>query len=165
MPTKLDNVTTPPTYTGIAGKAWKGDIEAMRVSAKAKRGEDATVCCWVVEAAWAHPLWHSYWLVLIHLRSLPNQKREIKFYLEGATHELWLYALDPDKPRQEMLDTGRMKLLTPMNFSAQIIEDSDQVAAYLIEQAVKDICAGKLNPDTDFIRQWAQRFGDNMMLK
>jgi hypothetical protein len=33
-----------------------------------------------------------------------------------------------------------------------------------MDAAVQDIVVGKLSPDTDYIRHWAHRFGDNMLL-
>ena len=116
----------------------------------------------VVEAPWAHPIWHSYAVILVHLRPLPDG-RPTKFYLAAATHEIWLYALDPDQPRQPMIEFGQPKWLTPMNFGAQFIAASDEAAKLKVEEAVQDIVAGKLSPDTDFIRHWAYRFGDNML--
>jgi hypothetical protein len=73
-------------------------------------------------------------------------------------------ALDPNKDRNKVL-IGRERnyLLQPVNFAAQFIEASDELAHRRVCAAVQEICNGVLCPDTDFIRQWAQRFGDNMM--
>lgn len=160
----MDNITTPPTITGTVGRAWSVDTKPILVKQGIPATADATVAWWLVEAAWAHPLWHSYWLVLVHLRPLEGREKiETKFYIDGATHEMWLYALDPEESRQDMMDTGRVRPLLPMNFAAQLVEVYDAAAAGRIESAVRDICAGKLSPDTDFIQQWVGRFGGNMV--
>ena len=51
----------------------------------------------------------------------------------------------------------------PTNFAAQLVRPDDAAAMATIEEAVRDICAGTLNPDTDALSMWAHRFGDNML--
>jgi hypothetical protein len=157
-----DIVSTPPTKDGPYSRAWLGDIDAWYAQRNAKREDGGDIASWLVEAPWAHPMWHSYWICLLHLRPTPDG-RPTKFYVDGATHELWLYALDPDQPRQTMLDTGQFKLLLPTNFAAQFIEPDDEAAKARVAETVRLICIGTLSPDTDFIRQWAALFGDNML--
>lgn len=155
----LDQIDVAPTHEGPHGRAWKIDFEG----AYKRRGivQRAEVAEWVVEAPWAHPLWHSYALVLMHLRFMPGST--VKFHLDGASHELWLMALDPKASRQDMITSAEMVPLQPMNFAAQIIEPSDDAAVARVEKAVQLICAGRLSPDTDFIRNWVALFGDNML--
>jgi hypothetical protein len=159
---KLDPVDTPPTITGREGRAWAIDFIKAYESAGKDRTSGAEVAGWIIEAAWAHPFWHSYWLQVVHLRPMPDD-RPTKIYLEGATHELWLYALNPEKPRQAMLDGGQVYWLDPINFAAQLIERSDADAMQHAEEAVHAICDGNLSPDTDFRAVWVSLFGDNMM--
>lgn len=165
-----DIVTTPPTKTAAYGKAWlldhseiyqrlieRGDFTAEQAA------RDSTVAQWLIAAPGAHPVWHSYMLLLMHLR--PNGL-ETKFYLPNATHELWLYALDPEGDRQKLLEFGlgkHCRWLTPCNFAAQIIAANDAEAFGRIESAVDDIISGQLSPDTDFRYMWKERFGSNMV--
>ncbi len=164
MPVEIDVVTIEATLTGAHGRAWRVDLDDCYRAAGKARDEGAEIAMWIVEARFAHPLWHSYWIELVHLRPFAD-KRPTKFYLEGATHEVWVYALDPNHSRDQMIRSGAVNALTPKNFAAQFIEPSDEAAAERVQQAVRMICDGKLSPDTDFIRSWAALFGDNMIKK
>jgi hypothetical protein len=159
-----DQITTPPAIEGKHGRAWRCDLAEGRRRKGFAAEDDATLIAWVIEAPWAHPAWHSYELILLHLRPMPDRRQTI-FYLDEATHELWLYALNPDKDRNHLIATGIAtdEWLTPGNFAAQIIEVSDDLALARVRQAVALIVAGQLSPDTDYIGQWARLFGDNMM--
>src|SRR5215831_4724961 len=87
-----DQITATPDIIGHHGRAWKCHLDEGRRIKDARPEDDATLAHWVIEAPWAHPCWHSYSLVLIHLRPMPDG-RETKFYLPCASHEMWLYAL------------------------------------------------------------------------
>jgi len=157
-------IARAPDITGSHGRAWRVDHEAHRRRSLRGPDADAGVVTWVVEATWAHPLFHSYVLDLVHLRPLPDG-RETKIYLHGATHEMILHALNPDTPREPfILGDAPASWLQPVNFAAQLVRPDDAAATATIEDAVRDICAGTLNPDTDAISMWAHRFGDNMLL-
>lgn len=152
-----------PTIDGGYGRAWLIDIDAWR--ARLGRSDDAMIAQWIVEAPFAHPIWHSYFISLIHLRPMADG-RPTKFYVDGATHEIWVYALNPDVDRAPLIRdaTGLGEaLLSPINFAAQFIEIEDHLAVERGEQAVRDICHGRLSPDTDWRKAWAARFGSNMM--
>lgn len=158
-----DPVSIAPTIDGPHGKAWAVDLDHARNILGVRVEDDGTVAAWIVEAPWAHPFWHSYVIVLIHLRPMPDG-RSTKMYLPGATHEMWLQALDPEHPRAPAISgNGPWHPLKPSNFGAQFIEEADLTAAARIRDAVQRICNGSLNPDTDYIRQWMHLFGDNMI--
>lgn len=157
-----------PKISGDKGQAWLCDhMAGLRAKFDDERDiehNSAVVASYVVEAPWAHPAWHSYWICLVHLRPLPDPKRETIFYLPMATHEFWLYALDPDADRDAIIATGApFGILKPINFSAQFIEATDLLAIGRIEAAIRDICAGTLTPDVDGRREWVRLFGDNML--
>lgn len=156
-----DPITAVPAMH-LQAKAWRVDLAEARTARKVAAESDATLDIWIVEAPWAHPAWHSYGIVLIHLRPMPDN-RPTKIYLAGATHEMWVYALDPREDRNVMLRTGGLAWLQPSNFAAQFIEPSDEAAQARIEKAVHRICEGKLSPDTDYIRHWMHLFGDHMI--
>lgn len=160
----MDKITTQPTLIGKAGCAWEMDFSQILKSRKIEPEDSAMLSGWVIEAPWAHPIWHSYSLVLVHLREMPD-KRKTFFYLDGATHEFWLHALDPNENRQEVIDGQATHHLTPVNFAAQIVRSNDEIAIAEIRETVEDIIDGKLSPDTDFRQDWIARFGDSMIKK
>lgn len=157
-----DNVDIEPSIKGAHGRAWPVDIAATRQRVSVKPELDGTVAFWIVEATWAHMAWHSYAIIVVHLRPLA-EPRETTFYVDGATHEIWVYALNPEHARGPMIKGQSLALLTPKNFAAQFIEISDDLACARVAKAVKMICDGELSPDTDFMRQWIALFGDNMV--
>ena len=149
---------TKPALIGPAGRAWRQDLEAIRASCSPNE-QDATLDGWIISAPWANCMWPNYWIALIHLRPLEDN-RQTKIYLTGATHEFWLYALDPS--HQPCLDE-LPHFLTPMNFAAQFVAETDLAAQQRIQESVTEIIQGRLSPDTDYIKQWYRRFGDNMI--
>lgn len=148
-----------PDIVGERGKAWKVDVEA--VARRHPGGPDAslTVAHWIVEAQWAHPLWHSYFIGCVSLRDVPGVPAA-KINLPGATHEVLVYALNPSCRR--MWNEATPYLL-PGNFHGQWIAGDDDAARAFIEETVKLVVDGKLNPDTDARSQWIQRFSASNM--
>lgn len=157
-------VRKAPDLVGEHGKAWTCDLAVGLRTMNLRPEDDATLVHWVVEAPWAHPAWHSYSIVLVHLRPMPDG-RQTKLYLEGATHEMTVWAMDPKVDRNTLVDTGIVggHWMRPTNFGAQFIEIADELALKRINRSVQDICDGRLSPDTDFIRTWARLYGDNMI--
>jgi hypothetical protein len=155
-----NEITVPPDLVGKTGRAWRVDVaETMK-----RRGlESGDVACWIVEAPNAHPVWHSYWFEMVHLRPFRDMEGDTHIYLEGATHEMWIAAIDPDKSRQEMLDTGMIPALRPLNFACQFIFDNDHTASLSLLQDVRDVIDGVISPDTDFVRMWVARHNGSMI--
>lgn len=143
-----------PELEGTHGKAWRIILYKEGESAPPKQA----IVDWLVEVPEAHPFWHSYWLALFQLADLDGAV----IYLPGATHELVVHALDPMIPRRIH---GIPKHLEPPNFCAQIISESDFDAEARITESVREMINGTLNPDTDFMQQWIERYGDNMVKK
>jgi hypothetical protein len=160
MPWIDDPVTTPPSLTGHS-RAWRVDL--AKIKASGLTVDNGCVACWLVEAPWAHPIWHSYRISVAHLHPLARVPDPV-IYRPGATHEMVVLALDPRAPRQPLLDRGEGEPLFPVNFAAQMIETNDATAALKVERAVEMIVAGRLSPDTDFLSHWSALFGDDMML-
>lgn len=152
----------PPSKAAAHGNAWRINREAYMQNFGAPHA-DAAIETWIVEAPWAHPVWHSYWVILMHLRPMPGMPAP-KLYREDATHELIIFALDPAKPRAPTVE-GRdgAYRLEPANFAAQLLETSDEAARTRVEGAIDLIIAGELNPDTDAMRQWVALFGNHMI--
>lgn len=161
--TTMDEITTPPTGTGPHGRWWRVDYEKF-VAAQPKRNpDDSTVSVFLIEAPYAHPIWHSYMLCAIHLRPIEGRPEPL-INLPGATHEMFLYALNPGEKREPFIvGADGPRILQPANFAAQLICDSDDAATALMLKTAQDIADGTLNPDTDYIKFWAQRFGTSML--
>lgn len=151
-----------PDREAANGKAWRMDTEAIRLKYCVNPGEDATIAQWVVECRWAHPFWHNYWIAIIHLRPT-KQMPEPKINLPGATHEIWVFALNPLETPS--LDNNWPILLSPGNFIGQFIASTDIDAEQTLENTVQDIIDGKLSPDTDFRHEWVRRFSDSNFKK
>lgn len=160
-----DPIFTPADLVGSYGMAWLCDLSKVRAGLGVKPEEDASIALWIIEAPMTHPFWHSYVISLVHLRPIPVA-HETLIYLDGATHEIVLSALNPDVDRNDLF-TGKINpvaaSLRPSNFAAQLIEESDESAMARVRNAVQAVCDGRLSPDTDFIRDWVAIFGDNMM--
>lgn len=149
-----------PDYRGVMGDAWRHDLD--RVGKRYPNGapRELTVASWIVTAPYAHPAWHSYAIFGLSLRDHPQWKPAI-IHLPGATHEILVAALDPQFPTT--IDDSP-HFLTPLNFTGQVIETSDESFARRVDEAVRDVADGKLNPDTDWIRHWMHRFGSSNVL-
>jgi hypothetical protein len=145
-----------PDITGPGGNAWRYDIPALRQAIKTTQ-PDGSIAAWLIKAPWANLAWHSYILMLVHLRPMGLPTR---FYLEGATHEMTLAALDPSVALSLL---ERPAMLYPLNFAAQFIEPSDEAAIARCEKCVVDIVNGELSPDTDFTQHWIARFNASMI--
>src|SRR5574343_286029 len=150
--------TPTPTIDGIYAKAWRYDLEAFRKARKPTRA-DSSVASWVVRAPWANPLWHSYALHLFHLGPLPGFSPPL-IYLKGATHEIALFALDPEW-KLNLLEIPRH--LHPVNFGAKFVATDDAAAIARVERTVKMICDGSLSPDTDYLQSWIALYGPEML--
>lgn len=148
--------TTTPTMRGKLGNAWLIDMQAI----SQRRGlvndprAAVTLPSWIASAAYAHPLWSHYAILCVALRDVPGVPKA-KVNLEGATHEVMVFALDPDhKPAVD--DFPRP--LQPANFIGQFVATDDLSAAAYVQDAVRDVIDGILNPDTDYRRHWVYRF-------
>ena len=163
-----DPIPDVPVVQGPHGRAWLCNIAEGQRIMKVPAEQDASLDHWVVEAPWAHPAWHSYSVILLHLRALPGEEKgATHFYIPDATHELIVHALDPDKDRRDLIRTAIPKghWLNPCNFAAQFIEITDDLARERVRNTVQMICDGKLSPDTDFQRDWVQLYNNSMIKK
>lgn len=109
---------------------------------------------WIIDAPWAHPLWHQYFLVLYDLTT-PMQ-REPTIHLPGATHEMVLFALDPEHPiaKDSTPTPSEVYRLSPPNYGYQFKAKSNNEAAERIQAVVDGIVARQINPDTDWRSFW-----------
>jgi hypothetical protein len=155
----LDTVNIPFTLNGPYGQAWR----LAEPTFTPKPGK-STIDAWLVTIPSAHPVWHSYSFTCIHLRDIPDAP-PCRIALEGATHEISIYALHPESPREPAINTCKFDTLQPINFAAQIISSSDEAARTVMMHTVAKMINGELNPDTDYQRHWVALFGDNLIKK
>lgn len=158
-----DPVAARPCLEGDNAAAWTVDLAKARATIYAGRA-DGGVAAWVIHAPWAHPVWHSYILLLLHLRPVAGFPPAV-VHQPGATHEFHLYALDPDEPTGPVVaGDAKPAILTPGNFGAQLIAESDAAAVEKIEaEAIGPIVRHELSPDTDFFSEWVRRFGSSLV--
>jgi hypothetical protein len=148
----------PATAVSTVGRCWQ--IAVGYVS----RHEPQIIGEWIVETPFAHCFWHSYWFSVANLAAfVARGHAPLHRYVEDATHEFVVFALDPDTKRAPVL-TGEMpKLLTPANFAAQFKAENDATAMSRVEGAIHLCLTGEISPDTDQSRQWQALFGDAMI--
>lgn len=152
---RIDSTKYPPTRRGNNAEAWNVDLKSPEVVAPQKGRPHSSIVSWVIHAPWAHIMWANYWLVVSHLRPLPGLPPAI-ITVPGATHEVCLFALSPDKAPN--LYDPYSSILRPVNFVTQFAPGSDEAAAAKAEEAVIEVMRGLLNPDTDFRSQWFNFF-------
>lgn len=157
----IDDISIPPTDIGPRGRYWEIPLDIARKTFGVANPDDSTICCLCVEAPYANMMWHSYMLNIIHLRPLPGEGRKPPvIHLPGATHEILVAALDPETPRRKFIEgKAQSKYLSPINFIGQMILSSDAEAADILHKTARDVVDATLNPDTDYIKWWAKRFG------
>lgn len=170
----LDLVNLTPQMTGKMGRAWSLNLVAARLKYALDPSQDGTIHVWVIEAPWAHPVWHSYTLAIVHLRPLAQPAPRPKIMLDGATHEFWLHALEPSEfggglSREKLILGGLFgrdgcpTILNPMQFGSQFIAASDADAIARVRPNVQAIIDGILSPDTDAFDDWKAIWGESLV--
>lgn len=120
----------------------------------------AWAAIWGIIAPWAHPLWSDYAMTLFDLTT--PLERPATLHLPDATHEVVLYALNPDhrlKPDVPMT-RQRYGYLHPANYGYQFRAGSNDVALARVQAVVDEIAAGRLSPDTDWRSRWDAMWQD-----
>ena len=113
---------------------------------------------WWVRAPFAHPLWHSYMFSLVDLTT--RTARPPKLFLDGATHEVLVFALDPSHPETSF----PAHTLSPANHGYQFKADSNAAAEARIRGGIVRVVAQQFSPDTDYRREWDREFKDGRSL-
>lgn len=162
MPDDVIPIRADIEVHGGAARAWTLDLPALFRRQNTDPACLSNIASWVIEAPGASLAWHSYLFTVIHLRTLDGLPAP-EIVLRGATHQIFLYALNPEEPRWPAM-TGEcsFQLLRPINFSAQFKESSDADAVSRCERVVRLVCAGALSPE-DNLGGWISLFGDNML--
>ena len=119
---------------------------------------------WVINAPWAHPAWQNYIILLYDLTTKLDTPPEL--HMDNPTHEVIVFALNPDHPIPEEIDwvTWKTARLEPANHAYQFITYSDEAALTQIANIVQMIETQQLSPDTDHRPLWDNLFQDGATL-
>ena len=168
---RFDNVTpimADPYLDCGETKVWAIDLNAYVQWRRDQNDElfAEPIALYLVEAPWAHPVIHSYTVSVIHLREA-SAKKPITVYLDGATHELAIASLRPKCNRNLLVDGdfSEKPVVFPLNFSAQFIADSDEIAAARVWESVLAITRQDISPDRDFMEDWIIRYNSSMVIR
>lgn len=112
------------------------------------RPNPATAACinrWVLHLPGYSVFWNCYCLAGCHLREVEGTPLAIKHFPE-ATHEIVLFALDPDHD-QETLRSGGIAALKPTNYCKQVSLRGDEQLDVVLRELCKEFVAGRLIPE------------------
>lgn len=146
--------TTTPDFTGKYGKAWR--VHMPPVGQRGRPDVDASIDMFIVQRRGAHVLWDHWGVTMIHLRPIEGC-RPPHITVPGATHELMIVALNPEKPLPPLNSAApdfAPAYLTPIDIAQQFICPDDAFAQHLLELSVDAIIAGYISPDEDARRDW-----------
>jgi hypothetical protein len=149
----------PPAFEGPLGKAWKYPLPTDDGDWRLAVSLDAN---YLIFAPSAHPFWAWHVLLAIALRDVDGQPPAHKHYPE-ATHELMVWALDPDHPPPDPRawpmppDDGSprpLQMMQPADAVVQFDVASDEQATEIVTLAAKACTTGLLVPDSDHRGAW-----------
>lgn len=149
------NATRQADRVGAHGRAWR--IPMAPPDQRGRPEFAATVDGWLLYRPGAHPLWECWMVAVIHLRlidgALPAHIKKA-----GATHELMIAALNPDRELPDLEAVGRgeasFAFLTPIDVAEQFAVLDDAQAAQLCEMAIRVCVDGLASPDQDWRGWW-----------
>ena len=98
--------------------------------------------CWFLECPGQSPAWSHYTMNVIHLRDIDGVP-PAHIRVLGATHELILIALDPDR-HPKVLKLSSWRPLRPLNVQEQIRLPDDRSAREMAEKAAQAVVNGLL---------------------
>ena len=158
----MHNPMPPAAYTGTHGRAWPCNRAAALRAARVKAGADAVIADWIITTPAAHHLVHTCHLALLHLRPGPAGD-DVRISVPGATHELWVMAMDPRAPREDLVHGTALPVhhYYAQVFAAQIVAADDADAIARMAATITLIVNGDLNPVDQ--PQWIELFGDAMV--
>lgn len=149
-----------PTYSGLVAKAWLCEYELPAVMDATDRAAfEATLRQYIIHAPGAHPFWSWYYMAGISLRDIPGAE-PAKRHFEGATHELMVMSLDPDKeaprPNGKFGEHGTLAPLDPPDHVIQTMFVNDEQFGEIVDLFAKAVVNGGLSPDSDWRERWRQ---------
>lgn len=115
----------------------------------------ATVATWLLTCPGRHPVWSQWALNAITLAPVDGYP-PAKITVEGATHELLLFALAPQivvDPNLRLWTPADVReyarnMLTPVNIAEQVTLDTDDQARELVSLLAQAVVHGVLDPET-----------------
>lgn len=142
-----------PDFAGEYGRAWEVLVDPDKFE---RVEQSASLGTWLIEAPYAHPAWNYHGVALMHLRDIPGAGPAV-IIRPGATHELWVHALDPTYENHvDPTDITTLHTLEPPDTVEQLILPSDERAIEVARLAVQKCVTGELVPDSDFRADWQQ---------
>jgi hypothetical protein len=121
--------------------------------ARARPEAATTLAQWIITAPLAHPSWSQYLLAVVRLIEVEECAPPV-IRLDGATHELYVVAINPEsgpydvRRLQRMMCNGRaLPYLTPVNVAEQF-EATDDEMAEVAALAASAVTLGALWPET-----------------
>lgn len=144
-----------PVYEPVQGQY--GDAAPLDIPVAAHAAE--ALCLWLVTAPAYNLAWSQYLLMVVRLTDdLPGFPPPTRDF-EGTTHELLVFALDPD--HKQTVESANQTLagdslpphLVPINIAEQFVATDDEMRK-LASLCAQAIVHGALNPDTDGRAAW-----------
>lgn len=127
------------TITGPAGAA---TLVRTVLEDRDPVDQGATVAAWFLSCPRQSPAWEHYLLKVLHLRPIEGG-RPVNLAREGATHEVLLVALDPDR-KPVPHDAQTWLHLYPVNAAEQLVLPHDGAARVAVEIAAQLVMHGVL---------------------
>lgn len=104
--------------------------------------QEATLAYWFLDCPGQAVAWNNYGLAVIHLRPIEGVRPAI-VRVPGATHEVMLVALNPEK-NPTLNDPASWQILTPINLMEQVQLPDDESAVDLLRDAAQAVVDGIL---------------------
>jgi len=106
---------------------------------------------YLIDAPWAHPIWSQYILLAYDLTTPIEGQPNPTLYRPDVTHEVMLFALDPDNPKIQprSFQDQKIEFLSPANFGYQLTstnKDLEEILDHLAERFERRL----MSPDTDY---------------
>lgn len=132
------------------GRGVQGDLESIKKSFERKE-QDATLDTWLLTLPGVGTIWTQFILYVVHLRDIPEQEHPTHRDNEYQSHEIGLWALDPDIGPYtfENLASKSRKLLTPANFIGRLELATDDEVRQLLPLIAKGLVEGAVPCEPD----------------
>lgn len=134
---------------GPVARVWK-----MELSRDSKESAPAQVAMALVHAPGSHPIWPWKLISIVTLAELEGVPPPWRSF-EGAEYELQVVSLDPGEPLGNLDGSGAWRPLQPVDVIHQV-GGIGASAQYFFDEVLARVADGRLVPDSDYRRYWAQ---------
>lgn len=139
-PTKEQPMSNRASITGIRGwRAWMSDLPP--VAERPNPDTVASLARWHLEMPNSHPFWDRWVILTCSLADFPGVPPAKKEWPE-ATHELSVWAINPDFPAEEWAKGG-VSLLHGANHVVQFVCKDDAAALMIAAFAAEAFVCGR----------------------